>query len=634
MFVPPPGLFFRVLSFALLLGWAVTPCQADIRTDPKPEGKGGRPIRPPIARAARADAVRGFPVEISLTGLTASTRPMQFIIRRAPKHGRILAEPVPVGKDSAIVRYEGDPASAAQMDSFSFAVKVEGLGSSDEAEVTIRLVDPAPVVEVPGGLDLGRILAGQNIDTGFSLGNKGNAPFRATVPLPEGWAWLAPEGGAFDVAPGESMEAKFRVRMKEAGELDHKLELRPGSVVRILGRVLPPFLAYPSLIRLQWEPGTALRTWRFSIRNNAPDTMSIKLSAPAGVRVPESILVGFAETKEVSVTASGDVSKEMSGKIQMQSGTWAQDIAFEAAVAPARVELSGTGADGSVDFGILPAGEETKASRELIMKNVGGTPALIRWDALRFFNLEGLDTETMLPPMGERKITLRPRIGEPGRLKDELFLRMTGGDRTVPLLAELDPKVARAAMVKGKVLDIQPKTAPGETPGKPTTESGERLKVQVLSRGLMRALPKTDPTLPVIEAVNMIVMEPDRLVFEWPAPGPGTWTYKVMVRMLRNHGRQQAPIPEYDEMDNVKVTSSAAGGRAEVNKLFAEAYWTCCIVAFRDDGVNTKPGPDLKFITPPMPEQRWPWRLLGGLGVLSLMLYIRQKWREDVKWKD
>lgn len=632
--VPPPGLFFRVLSLACLLGGAAVPCHADIKTDPKPDGRGGRPIRVPIAKPARADAVRGFPVAISLTGLTASPRPLQFIIRRNPQHGRIIEGPVLVGKDSAMVRYEGDPASNAQMDSFSFAVKVDGSGSSDEVEVTIRLVDPAPVVEVPGGLDLGRILAGQNVDTGFSVSNKGNAPFRATVPLPEGWAWVVPEAGAFDVAPGESMEAKIRVRMKEAGELDHKLELRPGSVVRILGRVLPPFLAYPSLIRLQWEPGTALRTWKFSIRNNAPETMSIKLSAPAGVRVPESILVGFAETKEVTVTASGDVSKEMSGKIQMQSGIWAQDIAFEASVAPARVELSGTGPGGTIDFGIIPAGGETKASRELLLRNVGGTPALIRWDALRFYTLEGLDAETMLPPMGERKITIKPRIEEPGRLKDELVLRMTGGDRTVPLLAELDPKVAQAAMVNGKVLNIQPMTAPGDNPRKPTTESGERLKVQVLSRGLMMALPKTDPTLPVIEAVNMVVMEPDRLVFEWPAPGPGTWTYKVMVRMLRNHGKQQAPIPEYDEMDNVKVTSSPTGGRAEVTRLFAEAYWTCCIVAFRDDGVNTKPGPDLRFITPPIPEQRWPWRLLGGLGVLSLLLYIRQKWREDVKWKD
>jgi len=609
---------------------------ADIRTDPRSEGKGeSRPQRPPVAKAAQVTAVRGVPVEIRLTGLTASTRQLQFIVRRNPGQGRLLGQPVPAGKDTAIVRYEADPGSTAATDTFSFAVKVEGSSSSEEAEVTVRLVDPAPVLEAPPGMDLGRMLANEPQERTFTIRNKGNAPYKAAVPLPEGWAWIAPSNGEFEIGPGASVEATLRVRMREAGELDQKVTLLPGTVIRFIGRALPPFLGYPALLRLQWEPGTAKRTWHFSLRNNRPDPLTIGLSAPTGLTIPGTVTVPFAETQEVTVTATGDVSKVWTGKIRMESPGWSQEINFEAPAAPAWVELNGSSQEAALDFGVLPPGEEAKTSREVVLRNIGGTPSLVRWDPLRFFTLEGMETETVLAPQTERKLTLRPRPEEPGRLKEELIFRMTGGDRTLRLLAEVDPKAGQEAMMSGHVLDVRPPAPEGSPGPRPaTTEAGQRLRVQVLSRGLMKSFPKTDRTLPTVEGVNLQVIEPERIVFDWPAPGPGTWTYHVMVRMLRNHGLQQAPIPEYDEMDNVKVTNSPTGGRAEVSKLHAEPRWIGAIVAVREDGVATKAGPDLTFITPPVPENRWPWRFLGVLGVVAVGLYVRQKWREDVKWKD
>jgi hypothetical protein len=146
--------------------------------------------------------------------------------------------------------------------------------------------------------------------------------------------------------------------------------------------------------------------------------------------------------------------------------------------------------------------------------------------------------------------------------------------------------------------------------------------------------PSKAASLPRIDTVRLLEEEPDRLVFEWNAPAEGTWTYRVLVRMLRNHGLQQAPIPEYGEMDNVKVTSTPTGGRAEVTKLRGGARWTCRVAAVRSDGVANKAGADLHFITPLKGDSRWTWRLIGVLGAVSLVLYVRQKWREDVKWKD
>ena len=594
--------------------------------------------RVPVAKAIRSVAVRGIPVEIRLEGRTSTTRVLQFIIRQQPKHGRLQGPPVEAGKDSAVVRYVANPGSTSEVDTFSFATKVEGSGSSEEAEVTIRLIDPAPILEAPGGVDLGRILAGEFVNKTITIANHGNAPWQEVVPLPRGWSWLVPAAGKFDLAAGGRIEATVRVRVAAPGEIDEKINLHPGSVVRFIGRAAPPFLAYPSLLRLQWDPEKRLRTWRLSIRNNTGQAMTVRLSGAPGLEAPASVTLPAAESQEVTVGWGGTLSRAGSGQIVLEAPGWRQEVSFEAPIAPAAVALTGAAADGAVDFGVLEKTAGAAAVRKLTVKNVGGTAAVIRWDPLRFFLLEGLDAETVLAPEAERQFTLRPRPDEPGRLREELLLRMNGGDRLLKLTAEIDQEAAKNALMQGKVLDVKPPTADqsSDQSNQNITEEGFRLRTQVLSAGLMEAFPNKDPSLPAVNEARLIVAEtkPDRLVFEWDAPGPGTWTYHVMVRMLRNHGLQQVPIPEYGKMDNVKVITTPAGGRAEVGKLRPEVFWSCRIVSIRNDGVSTKAGQELRFITPPVPDSRWGWRLLGVLGAIALGLYIRQKWREDVKWKD
>ncbi len=593
----------------------------------------------PVAVPGKAVAVRGFPVEIRLEGKTGTVRSLEFVIRRGPRQGRLEGPPVQTTKDSAVVKYVADPASTAEADSFTFSTKIEGIGTSLEAEVAIRLVDPAPVLEAPGGVDMGRILAAEVIPKTITITNKGNAPWNAVVPLPAGWSWLAPPGGQFNLAPGDRTEATVRVRVAEPGEVDEKVVLRPGTVVRFIGRATPPFLAYPSLLRLQWDRAKKQRAWKMTVRNNRGEPMTVRLSGPVGLVVPESLTIPIAESKDVPVAWTGSLSKAAAGAIRLEAPGWRQEVNFETPAAPAAVDVLGAGPDGTVDFGVLEKADGSKAVKTLTIKNVGGTASVIRWDPLRLFVLEGLDAETVLPPDAERQLTLRPRPDEPGRLKEELLLRMTGGDRLLKLVAEIDPAAAKEALMQGKVLDVKPVPAHSSSAIEaPRAVSGDglRLRTKILSGGLMEAFPNQDPNHPAVDDVRLIEAETtsERLVFEWNAPGLGTWKYHVMVKVLRNHGLQQAPIPEYGEMPNVKVMSTPTGGRAEVTGLRPEVYWKCRIVSVRNDGVSTKAGRELTFITPPLRESNWGWRLIGVLGAVSLVLYVRQKWREDVQWKD
>ena len=620
----------RLCSFlACLLALAGgVPVRADVVVPPNT-------VRVPVATPAQAEAVRGFPVEIRLQGVTASPRMLQFILRQPPRHGRLEGPPVQAGKDAAVVRYVGNPSSKAETDTFSFAVKVEGSGSSEDALVTIRLTDPVAVLEAPGGVDLGRILATESVEQTIQIANKGNAPFKAAVPVPDGWSWLVPANGQFDLPPGEQIEAKLMVRVKEAGPIDQKVLLRPGSVVRFIGQAVEPFLGYPTLQRLQWDRKAGQRSSRLHIRNNRPEPLTVRLSGPTGVVVPESVTVPVAESAEVMLVCPGDVSKVLSGRIRLEAPGWGQDVSFEAPAAPAAVEVTGAAADGTVDFGVLKITEEVKAERQITLRNVGGMPSLVRWDRLRYFLVEGMESDTVLAPQAQRQIIIRPRPDQPGRLKEDLTLNMAGGDYTLKLLADIDPKTAQAALMTGQVLEVRPPTPPGTPEVKgPRSEEGRRARVQLLTAGLLEEPPNMDRSLATVNTIRPLEIGTDRLVFEWDAPSPGAWTYQVRVRQLRNHGPGQAPIPEYDQMDNVKVTSTPTGGRAEVTKLRPQVRWSCRIIGIRSDGVSTKPGEEMTFLTAPVPDSRWGWRVMGVLGALVLALYVRQKWREDIKWKD
>jgi hypothetical protein len=623
----PTCLRLCLLQSCLLLLCGTVEVRADIEA-PKTQ-------RVPVAYPAKAVAVKGFPTVIRLEGVTGTTRPLNFIIRQMPKHGRLEA-PVQDGKMNATVRYTANPGTDAVSDTFSFAVKLVDSGASEEAQVTIRLEEAAPVLEAPAGLDLGRILTNQPEERTFTITNKGNAAFQAAVPLPEGWSWQAPANGQFNLAPGERMEATLRVRVRQIGEIDQKVTLRPGTVVRVIGQARPPFLAHPSFVRLQWERGTARRAWKLNLSNNRPEPVTLRLSGPPGIQLPASVDVPANESAEALISCSGGLDQLLSGKIRIEGPTWSQEVTFEAPIAPAAVAVMGVSQDGLLDFGILEKAEGAPARRELIFKNTGGTSSVIDWDPLQMFLIEGMAPEAVLAPQAEQRVTVSPRSDKPGRLVEEWKLRMTGGGRVLQLQADINPEAAKAALMSGTVLktDLPSQAGSAESTPKMVSEEGRRLRGQILGRGIVsEPLPNRDPSL-VIAGVQLISEEPDRLVFEWAAPSPGEWKYKVLVRMLRNHGLQQAPIPEYGMMDNVKVTNTPTGGRAEVTKLRAGARWSCLVVGTRADGVSTDYSPDMNFITPLEGDNRWLWKLVGGFGAVALVLYVRQKWREDVKWKD
>ncbi|MES2705798.1 MAG: hypothetical protein V4726_04265 [Verrucomicrobiota bacterium] len=584
-----------------------------------------------MARAVQVNAIRGEPVMILLDGLTSYTKTLDFMIRRQPKLGRLEGEMVLQGKTKALVRYRPDPSMKGAVDTFTYAVKLEGSSSSEEAVVTINIVDPAPVLEISGGVDMGSILAGTAEEHSFTVRNSGNAAYRAAVSLPQGWAWVTPAGGKFEVAPGEAFNATVSVKTSKAGPVDEKVVLRGTTMVRFVGTSVAPVQAFPSLLQLTWDAAKRERAATLEVANNGNSPVTVKLSGPAEVAFPAEIAVGSQEKKAVTVVLSGKLDQPVAGTLKLDVPGWSQEVTFQAAVAPAVVTVTGAGPEGLVDFGMLDVAGLKTAEKTLKLHNVGGTPAVVRLAAPKFFNISGLADESVLAPGQETTLSIRPKTDVSGSLKDDWILGATGGDHALKLRAELDPEAMKKAMMSGVALAPMPPS--GSLPVFEVAEKDRKELVNLLSGGVVPVNKNTDQTLPKVTAVRLVEAEPDRLLFEWKAPGEGTWTYRVLSMRLSKIPGLPYPVKDWDVMDNVKVIQNGADGRAEVTKLVPGARWLCRIVAIHSDGRETSPGEILTFFTPPVSPARWPWILLGVVAVGAMVYWVRRKWREDIKWQ-
>lgn len=622
-----PTVFSFVLA-CLFFPAAVSPLHADVQ---RPEDGKTRVARPPIAKPVTASVVRGEPSGIMLDGLTSTTKALEFIIRKQPRLGRLEGKPVSQGQMKAAVRYVADPAMKGAVDTFTYAVKYEGSSSSEEAVVTINIVDPAPVLDFMANVEMGSILAGRVSEQKVELRNSGNATFRATVPLPAGWSWLNPAGGNFGLAPGATINATVNVKAAQAGPIDEKVQLMGSSVLRFMGQAVPPFQGYPSLLALAWNPAKLERSATLVLANNSDSPVTVRISGPPELTFPAETAVAAFEKKSLTILLSGKLDQPASGTLKLDIPGWSQTVSFQAAAAPAQVILTGAGTDGLVDFGTLDLAGLKAALKTITLRNNGGTAASLNWKEPKFFEITGLAKESQLLPGQEVTLSIRPRTDFSGALKDDWTLGVTGGDRELKLRAELDPEAMKQAMMSGVALTP---IVPSES-GPVIEVSGDERKelISMLWGGLVPKGPNTDISLPKITTVRLVEAEPTRLLFEWDAPGEGAWTYRVLSMRLSKIQGTPFPVKEWGMMDNVKVTQHGSGGRAEVTKLVPEARWLCRLVAIRSDGKETLPGEMLTFFTPPVAPARWPWILLGITLTGLLIYWLRRKWREDIKWQ-
>ena len=615
-------IFLTLLGLALL---APPAGRADIQ---KPAGSGSVPL----ARDTVVKVLRGESAEIKLEGSTSTTTALKFILRGAPKLGKLESSaPQYLGKEQALVRYTATPGLTGATDSFTFATQVEGGRASDPATVTIHISDAAPVIEASPLIETGRFLTTENVEREFTVKNTGTAAFSATVALPADWSWMIPEGGAFQIPPAGEITARVVIRRRAPGELDETVRIL-NAPVRFMGRVVPPVLGSPSLLTLRWSAESRIREGVLDLQNNTPQPALVSLLAPPGLRVPAEVTIPAMESVKVPVTLTEKPESPLSGQILINVAGWSQSLKTEAAAAPASVIVEGVPADGVLDFGKMDPETIKTSEREIRLRNAGGTETSVTAQPPRNFTVTGLEEGAKLPPGGAVTIRVKPGIETPGVNEEAWLIRFAGGEQPVTFRAEVAQELSNAGMTTAPALK-RTLRGDGETEVVKTVDQ-LRSDVRLSYLGLTKASPTEDRTLPTVNSVRVEKMTPTTVEFIWAPPGEGKWQYKVLVAQLRLMGPGKPPEKEFGELNNVKVTSDGATGRAVVTGLRPRQSLRARIVSVTADGRTSLPGEELFF--PPQPLDKpfpWLWAGMWSLLAVGLILWRRSKKREEAPWK-
>ena len=114
---------------------------------------------------------RGEPAEIALRIYGVKNEPLKYLIRAAPKYGK-LTEPRVAEREVSVVTYMPPADLAITRDRFTYAVQ-NGAGVSAAVEVAITIVDQPPDLALPGALDFGTMLAGATAAKTLEIRNRG-----------------------------------------------------------------------------------------------------------------------------------------------------------------------------------------------------------------------------------------------------------------------------------------------------------------------------------------------------------------------------------------------------------------------------------------------------------------------------
>lgn len=615
---------------------AVLSLRADIKLDEQTR-------RVPTAKDVTVKVYRGIPATIVLEGVTGSGRALDFRIRRQPQVGQLQGAPQPVSKLQSSVRYLAPAGSSGKYDSFTYVTQAASATSS-EATVSIEIQEPKPDLRIPAVLEAGQVTIGRAVEREIYIRNDGNAPWTARVDVPEGWAWASPARGEFHIEPGGQTVAVLIINPQAQGPIRREIAFGENRVLRVTGSALPPFTAFPGFIRLRWDPVTRTRTGRLEIQNSTEQAIHPTLTAPDGIAIPGEISISPRETASIpfALTTRVDISAE--GIILIKVPGYAQEIRYDAPLAPAWLEIPELTGQDTVEFGSLDSSTLPLAVRELTLRNVGGESTKVTAVAPKLFLTPGFEPDTRLRPGEEMRFRVLPRQDVSGNLEERWTIEYGASSRELTLRASIASEAATQALASRPPLlpSNQSSSAPGAGAGRepPPVSSPEHItQLRLHHDGLLLspANGKVDPSLPRIDSVKMVDEDPFSLTFDIRPPGEGRWKYTLLRARVQ-------PVPEQDgslmtvtkvwtPWKKVEFRDVGDVTRVKVTGLVPGELVPIRIQATREaDGVSTEAGRELRFLTKDKLPRPWGWIALWTFLGISAALWVRQKWREDIAW--
>ncbi|HEX2748271.1 MAG TPA: hypothetical protein VHM91_09765 [Verrucomicrobiales bacterium] len=616
----------------LLVFWLcqIFPARGDINKDRKIKGPAGSPA----IESMTVHAVRGIPLVIELKGKTAQGA-ITFKITQEPTLGKVEGVKQKDNLTGTVV-YTASPDKTGETDVFTYNAQGNGTPASEPERVTIRISDAAPRLDVQEVADAGRVVMGHPKEVTFKIRNGGNGAWIAHPSAPKGWRWLKPENGNFELAAGASIECRIQCDALTATTLDETLTLPGGKKLRFRANIVSPFTA-PVQYTLKWNAETLERTGILEVQNldrEAPVT--VKATAPEWLTLTNDQLTVEPDGKaSLPVSIKGEFSKSFNGSLKLSSGEANQEVQIKAAPAPAILRVvSGATPAGEVTFGLLDAETIKTEKRSIMVRNEGGSPALLVPGALKNFTLD-----TKVPPKGfplgpgeEVALVVLPPMTTAGTNLETFTL--TGVEPPIDLQLKAEVPNSAIALTAG----TRAGNALGGIPSpiaRPMTRAEMDKRVTNGRDGYFPPDGHEDATVPRINIVEPQIENDNQAVtFVWDLPKGEGWKFQLYfatVERVKAGGMAKIWIPCGDE---VKYTIKGGKGMATVSGLRPGVWRKFCLKTIAADGRSSLPGKDFGFQmserAPNHFQEYWEWYVVALFGGSGLFYWLRKKWREPI----
>ena len=335
-----------------------------------------RPVAPPPPVARKFNLERGQQIVVPLAIYGAGVEGMEFVIRSAPKHGKLSAVHI-TGPITAAVTYTAPEQTTATEDRFTYAVRTSD-GVSAAVPVVITISEAAglpPRLVVPASMEMPPIRPGENSSVILEIKNAGGGFAEGQLNVSEPWK----VDGSPKFRLGGGNKAEFTVTFSSSTMGAHKTEVSYGPRQRVSTTlnvaVLAPITFSPALIELKTKPGVTTRSGQVQITNAGTEPVMVgikhggKLLTETSLTIPgrgEHTLAVFAEPGEVGAVED---------KLQFTAGTWSSEIPV---IAPALGPIVSC-REKSVAFAEVTMNRTAQSS--ITLENTGGTAIALSFSA-------------------------------------------------------------------------------------------------------------------------------------------------------------------------------------------------------------------------------------------------------------
>jgi hypothetical protein len=526
-------------------------------------------------------------------GRKGQRKNLAYSIFVQPEHGQLKLHP-----ESGIATYQTKAGlnPGVLEDRFEFRVKDAGIGDegifSAAVEVILRITDRMARLEVPEMINFGEVVMGGSQAREIIIANKGDAVFRATVSLPQGFQINGQDEVELNVRAGASQSLMIRFLAKkkpEKGRVLFQLQKgNPGARTALTYEVSPPFQVQDKLT-LGFDDESHTRKAQLRIRNPFENNLKIRLMLPD--RLHSNLVeyeIAGASTKPVMLNIPSDDAGKFAGSVKIIEKGFTKSVQVFAEACPARVVVVGMEENDAFKFeGFLDDG--TKGipdgfKRDIELRNLGGRSANVSVRVNPPFHLMGGSAPRELKPGQSFILPVELRPGKVGPVAESLNIDYAGN----PLVINLEGQVLLSPGVS-----IEQSVPPPEWRGnKGRNESVVGgLALRELMHGRNETRRRFNSTVPPVRKIRIIQQRSDSMVISWQVPAVGDWEYIFEALVTLRDEETRFPVQTWVEIkpEHLTITKRDTEVRAEIVGIVPGGEFQFRIFTVNDQGQSSFP---------------------------------------------